>query len=255
MDYLFTSFTPELLLVACIIAILAGIIKGMVGFGMPMILISGLSSFLSPELALAGLILPTVVTNAMQTFRYGLRAAAGSVVQFRVFLGVGAITLLISAQFVRFVSADVFLLLIGVPIALFALMQLFGVRFHLEKPTLGSEILVGGFAGVIGGISGVWGPPTVAYLTALGTEKTEQMRVQGVIYGLGAVLLVAAHLGSGILRADTALFSLMLVPPAVAGMWLGGKVQDRIDQATFRKATLVILVIAALNLIRRALIG
>jgi hypothetical protein len=36
-------------------------------------------------------------------------------------------------------------------------------------------------------------------------------------------------------------------------MWLGGRVMDRIDQAVFRRATLLVLLLAGLNLIRRAL--
>jgi hypothetical protein len=32
-------------------------------------------------------------------------------------------------------------------------------------------------------------------------------------------------------------------------------VQDRIDQATFRKVTLIVLVVAGLNLVRRGLFG
>ena len=39
----------------------------------------------------------------------------------------------------------------------------------------------------------------------------------------------------------------------MAGLFLGFKVQDRMDQALFRKATLAVLVIAGLNLIRRGL--
>ena len=111
------------------------------------------------------------------------------------------------------------------------------------------------FAGFIGGLSGVWGPPVVAYLTALGTEKREQMRIQGVIYGLGAVALTAAHVGSGVLDARTAVFSATLIPSAVVGMWIGGRIQDRIDQTLFRKATLAVLLIAGLNLLRRAFFG
>jgi uncharacterized membrane protein YfcA len=69
------------------------------------------------------------------------------------------------------------------------------------------------------------------------------------------VLLAGAHLGSGVLRAETAPLSALLVVPAVAGMWLGGFWQDRIDQATFRKATLAVLLVAGLNLLRRAVLG
>jgi uncharacterized membrane protein YfcA len=114
---------------------------------------------------------------------------------------------------------------------------------------------VASFAGFIGGLSGVWGPPTVAYLTMLGTEKRDQMRVQGVIYGLGAVALTLAHLGSGVLDARSAPFSALLILPALAGMWLGGRIQDRIDQAGFRRVTLIVLLVAGLNLVRRAVMG
>ncbi len=255
MDSLFSLIEPGLLLAALGIALAAGVIKGMVGFAMPMILISGLSSFVAPELALAGLILPTVATNLVQALRHGPKAALRSVQRFGVFLGAGLVALLISAQFVRVLPGHVMLLLIGVPVAVFAVIQLLGVQIRLATPSRRIEAGVGAFAGLIGGMSGVWGPPTVLYLTALGTQKAEQVRVQGVIYGLGAVALLGAHLGSGVLRAETLPFSAVLLPPALVGMWLGGRIQDRIDQVTFRKATLLVLTLAALNLVRRGLMG
>ncbi len=255
MESLFSILTMDMMIVAVCITAIAGVIKGMVGFGMPMVMISGLSTFLAPELALAGLIMPTVAANVMQATRQGPQAAVQSIKRFRVFLIVGFCTLVLSAQMVRFVSPDTMLLVIGVPVAVFATVQLLGVRLTLTKHSPGIEAAVAAFAGSIGGMSGVWGPPTVLYLTALGTEKKEQIRVQGVIYGLGALALVGAHFGSGILRAETFAFSLAMVLPAILGMWIGGKVHDRIDQETFRKMTLLVLTIAALNLVRRALMG
>lgn len=145
--------------------------------------------------------------------------------------------------------------LIGVPVVLFALMQLVGIRLSLKRQRKDVEAGIGAFAGFLGGVSGIWGPPTVLYLTALDTEKTEQMRVQGVIYGLGAVALAGAHIGSGVLRAETLPLSLALIAPALLGQWLGGKVLDRIDQVVFKKATLCILLIVGLNLIRRSLVA
>ena len=248
-----SALDPLSLALACGIAFFAGVVKGVVGFAMPMILVSSLSGFLSPDLALAGLILPTLVTNGMQALRQGPRAAWESMRKFRVFLTSGLILLFLSAQMVAVVRAEILLFLIGAPVALFAVTQLMGKALVL--PRGGSTRLeagIGAFAGFIGGFSGVWGPPTVAYLTALGTEKREQMRVQGVIYGLGALALTAAHIGSGVFNAQTAPFSALLILPAVIGMWIGGQVQDRIDQRAFKTATLWVLLIAGLNLVRRA---
>jgi len=255
MEALFSLLTPSEFAVAFGIACFAGLVKGLVGFAMPMLLISGLGVFLPPNVALAGLILPTLATNGLQAMRQGPRAAWASVRQFRVFLSVGLVFLLLSAQMVSVLSSQMLLLLIGAPVTVLALLQLLGWRLPLRGPSPRVEALIGGFAGFIGGVSGVWGPPTVAYLTALNTPKADQMRVQGVIYGLGAVALLGAHIGSGVMRAQTLPLSVALVVPAVLGMWVGGVMQDRIDQATFRRATLIVLLLAGLNLIRRAVLG
>nr|WP_043744743.1 sulfite exporter TauE/SafE family protein [Pseudooceanicola atlanticus] len=244
-------------LLACLfVGFVAGIVKGMVGFAMPMIMISGMGSFVSPELALAGLILPTLMTNGWQALRQGWAAAWESVKRFRTFLVIGFIALIISAQMVRILPGNVMLLMIGVPIVLFAITQLMGKALKLgANPSRWVEVAIASFAGFIGGFSGVWGPPTVAYLTALETPKKEQIRVQGVIYGLGAVALFFAHVASGVINMQTLPFSIALVPTALAGMWIGFRVQDRIDQAAFRKATLVVLLVAGGNLVRRGLMG
>ncbi|MCL6284477.1 sulfite exporter TauE/SafE family protein [Ruegeria sp. 2012CJ41-6] len=255
MEPFFSILSPYEFVLVLAIAMLAGMVKGMVGFAMPMIFVSGLSTFLPPDWALAGLILPTLVTNGMQALRQGSEAAVRSIRRFRVFLLVGLVCLLVTSQLVTRIPASIFLLLIAVPVVVFAAMQLLGVRFRLNRASSRTEAAVGAFAGSVGGMSGVWGPPTVAYLTALNTPKRDQMRIQGVIYGLGAVALALAHLGSGVLRAETLPLSLMLILPAVAGMWLGGRWQDRIDQNMFRKLTLIVLLVAGLNLLRRALMG
>ncbi|MGB2199954.1 MAG: sulfite exporter TauE/SafE family protein [Pseudooceanicola atlanticus] len=256
MDLLMDTVPLGALLACLFVGFVAGIVKGMVGFAMPMIMISGMGSFVSPELALAGLILPTLMTNGWQALRQGWAAAWESVKRFRTFLVIGFIALIISAQMVRILPGNVMLLMIGVPIVLFAITQLMGKALKLgANPSRWVEVAIASFAGFIGGFSGVWGPPTVAYLTALETPKKEQIRVQGVIYGLGAVALFFAHIASGVINTQTLPFSIALVPTALAGMWIGFRVQDRIDQAAFRKATLVVLLVAGGNLVRRGLMG
>jgi uncharacterized membrane protein YfcA len=254
MEMITSLMDPWAFALALSVAFIAGIVKGMVGFAMPMILISGLSTVISPELALAGLILPTLATNGLQALRQGWRAALESLLRFKGYLGTLLVVLLISAQLVRVIPADVLLLIIGVPIVLFAATQLAGIPLRIASPSSRVvEISIGAFAGFIGGLSGVWGPPTVAYLTALDTPKADHIRVQGVIYGLGAFVLLFAHIGSGVVRTETIPFSLALLVPAFVGMWLGLKVNDRIDQKVFRKATLFVLFFVGLNLIRRGL--
>lgn len=252
MDSLLADLGLWALLASGAVTLFAGVIKGTVGFAMPMIMISTMGSFLPPDVALAGLILPTLLSNGMQALRQGPAAAWQAVKQFRIYLIAAGVMLVISAQLYVLLPVWVLFLAIGLPVTLFCLMQLAGVRFHMAGQSAGAEVAIGSFSGLIGGLSGVWGPPLVAYLTALDTEKKMQMRTQGAAFGLGAVLLLLAHWNSGVVRGETFWFSVWLCLPALLGMWLGGRIQDRIDQETFRRATLVVLMVAGLNLIRRA---
>ncbi|UXX84469.1 sulfite exporter TauE/SafE family protein [Roseovarius pelagicus] len=249
------SVGPDAMIIwvfALTVTLFAGMIKGLVGFALPMVMISCLGSVMAPELALAGVILPTLVTNIWQALRQGLGAAWQSVRRFRLFLMSAAAMLVAAAQLVPLLPSSALYLLIGVPVTLYAAMTLLGRGLRLPpNPGPRLEVGIGLLTGAMGGLTAVWGPPTVAMLTAQGTEKREQMRVQGVIYGSGAILLAMAHFGSGILRAETMPFSLAMVPPALLGMWMGFAIQDRIDQAVFRRVTLFVLLVAGVNLLRR----
>jgi len=243
------GISPFFFIVAVGITLFAGFVKGAVGFAMPMIMISGMGSFLAPDVALAALIAPTVVANTWQSLRQGGGNALQSVRKVWRFLLVGLVFLLGSAQLFRLLPTQVLYLLIGTPIVLFSIAQLLGWRPRFKGRL--AEIILAAIAGFSGGLSGVWGPPTVAYLTAMETPKAEHVRVQGVIYGLGAVALLLAHIQSGVVRTDTMPLSLAMLGPAVAGMWAGLKLHDRMPQERFRKATLAVLVVAGLNLIWR----
>lgn len=244
----------EVMLAGVAIVFFAGFVKGAVGFAMPMIMISGLSSILPAETALAVLILPTVITNLFQALRQGWRAAVDVMINMRVYLLTLLVFLIGSAQLVNNFPQWALLLLIGIPIILFAITQLAGLRLHLTRETkLRDELVMGGVSGFIGGMSGVWGPPLIAYLIATDTEKRDAVRVQGVAFGLGGVTLLAAHLKSGVLNATTLPLSAAALVPALAGMGLGVLLHDRMPQSTFRRAMLVVLSLAGMNLIRRAL--
>lgn len=249
------SLSPGLLAVAVALAFLAGMVKGVTGFAMPMVLISGLGSFLSAELALAGLILPTLITNFWQAARQGLGAAFSSARRHWRYVTIALLCLGVSAQVVTRLPGGMLFLVLGIPVTGFAILQLAGWRPTIDPENRRkAEFGIGALAGTLGGLSGIWGPPTVMYLTAMNTPKVEHVRVQGVVYSTGAMALVLAHLKSGILNAEGLTLSALLVIPGCLGLAVGFAILDRMDQEKFRWAILIVLVVAGLNLIRRGLI-
>lgn len=239
---------------AVVITLLAGFVKGAVGFAMPLIMISALSAYLPPETALAGLILPTLVTNISQAFRQGWRAALGSVRAYGRLIVATVLFIVIAGQFVRDIPRPVFLLLLGVPVTGFALAQLTGRNLALKlEHRHRAEWVLGAIGGLYGGIAGVWGPPVLVYLLSIGADKREMVRVTGVIFLIGAVVLLVVHLQTGVMNARTQLFSALLVVPAMIGLAAGYRLQDRLPQEKFRRWTQALLVLTGLNLIRGGL--
>ncbi|MCV2881600.1 sulfite exporter TauE/SafE family protein [Actibacterium sp. XHP0104] len=245
---------PEVFAIAAIIAFFAGFVKGVVGFAMPMIMMSGLSMVLPAPVALAALIGATLVTNLSQALRQGAGQAWGAVRRYRRLIGTIIVMIFLSAPLVTWLPQRALYLLLGVPLLFYGLSQLTGRQLVLQPGhRVRAEYMMGVVSGFFGGISGVWGPPVIAYLLSYGTEKTEMVRVQGVVFLVGCVALIVSHLGTGVLNAQTLPLSGALIVPAVAGMLAGFAVQDRLDAALFRKVTLVVLSLAAINLIRRGL--
>ena len=256
MDWILPNLTPLALIAALAVTGFAGFVKGAVGFAMPMIMISAFSGFLTPHQALAGLILPTLVTNLSQALRDGLPVAVTTARHYHRFLIATLAMLLISAQFVEVIPQALFLVLLGLPITAFAALQLAGRKLALRlEHRSRAEWILGAIGGLYGGISGVWGPPLLVYLLSVGTDKAETVRVQGVIFLLGAITLLGAHLGTGVLDGPNLTFSALLVLPALVGQALGQALQNRLDQARFRRWTQILLVLTGLNLVRQALLA
>jgi uncharacterized membrane protein YfcA len=241
---------------ALAVTLFAGFVKGAVGFAMPMIMLSSFASFLPPEIALALLILPTLVSNFIQAFRQGVGAAWGSIRRYQIFIAMIIVFIPISAGFVRIIPQNTMYLLLGVPIVAFAIWQLSGrplvLPMHHRKLT---ESILGIIGGLYGGISGIWGPPLIVYLLSIHAPKREAVRIQGVVFMIGSVILTGSHLASGVLNAQTVPLSALMVVPALIGMRLGFGAQDRLDPVLFRRLTLILLGLAGANLVRRALMG
>jgi uncharacterized membrane protein YfcA len=253
-DLLSAGLSTQAFAAALAVTLFAGFVKGAVGFAMPLILVSAFAMFLPQELALAGLILPTLITNLSQAFRQGVGPAVQTARTYRRFLIATVICIAISAPFADAIPRVAYLLMLGVPITIFAGLQLMGrslaIQLHHRDR---AEWLLGVIGGLYGGISGIWGPPLLVFLLSTGADKLQMIRGQGVVFLIGAVALLASHLGTGLANAQTLAFSAALCVPALVGLYAGYWVQDRLDQQRFRRWTQGLLVLTGLNMVRLAL--
>lgn len=245
----------SLWLAITILVTIAGIIKGITGFGFPMIMFSGMTLFFDPNYTIAYVALPSLVVNTIQSLQFGIKAAVLAARASIILSATLCISIFAAAPLVNAMPPTHLFAILGSIITALALTQLVGLRFNLPPQMHRKGAAIAGVAaGFCGGFAGIWAPFVVIYLLALNMEKNRQVLIQGVVYTIGSLVLIAAHFRTGIVNITTLYVSAALVLPSLIGLTIGSLVLSRLDQQAFRVCTLIVLIVAGLHLIWRALI-
>ena len=238
------STDPALLSGALLAFVLAGFVKGVLGFGLPTVLVAGLALFLPPAQAVALMLLPSFVTNLAQAgigghfapLAWRLRGFLGGLVVGTVFAGPLLVAWLGSG------GAGATRAALGCALLVYAASALAGRVPSLTPGRARLLAVPAGLAsGTIGFASGIFVFPTAPYLQALGLERPQLSQAMGIAFTLATVALAASLAGQdGIAAADLG-WSAAGTLPALAGMWLGMRLRDRLGRTTFRNLFLLSL--------------
>lgn len=214
--------------------LLAGIVKGMIGLGLPTVAMGLLGLVLAPAEAAALLIVPSLVTNVWQ-LAAGPAFAPLLVRLWPMMLGVGLGTwaggdLLAGPATDRAASA------LGLALAAYALLGLTAVRFRVPAHAESwLSPLVGVATGLVTAATGVFVIPAVPYLQALDLERDELVQALGLSFTVSTLALAAGLAGHGLFTGSLAATSLLALPPALAGMSIGQWVRHRVRPDRFRR--------------------
>ena len=246
-----TDLLPFILLITGTF-IVAGLVKGVTGLGLPTVSMGLLSLAMSPVQAAALLLVPSLVTNLWQLFagpRFGalLRRLRG------MMLGIVAGTLAGSGLIVGAAGH-------AATAALGGALALYGV-VGLRKPRLrvpaAAEPWAGPLAGVVTGLvtgaTGVFVVPAVPYLGSLALERDDLVQALGLSFTVSTLALAAGLAWHGALHMGATGTSLLALGPALAGMVLGGWLRARVKPETFRTGFFAGLVVLGGELLLRGL--
>lgn len=241
-------YTPLLVVSAFLVA---GMVKGTVGLGMPTTAIGLMTLALAPRTAIALVLIPMLVTNAWQVWRSGeiLRALS----TYRVFALALIVGVLVTFQFTKAAPDRVLLALLGAAVLVFVAVNAFSFAPALpDRLDRVGQGVAGTAAGVMGGLTAVWAPPLAIYLAARRADKTEFVRASGLLIFLGSIPLAASYVSAGIADARLLFFSACLLLPSLVGFSIGEALRGHLSEANFRKLLLFVFFLLGANLIRRA---
>jgi uncharacterized membrane protein YfcA len=220
--------------------LVAGVVKGVVGLGLPTVSMALLALTMAPADAAVLLIVPSLVTNLWQARPWatlGSALARLGPLQIGVCLGTFAGAALFGAP-----AGSAARIALGAALIAYAAWGLFGTRFSVGSKTeawLGP--LVGACTGLLSAATGVFVIPAVPYLQALGLQREELIQAMGISFSVSTLALALALHFTASYSAATLASSAWLLLPALAGMQVGQVLRRRLSAERFRKCFLASL--------------
>jgi uncharacterized protein len=214
--------------------LLAGLVKGVIGMGLPSIAIALLALVMPPAQAAALMIIPTLVTNVWQMLigrhlmallRRLWSLVIGSVVG--IWLGGGILTS---------ENSKIAALGLGIALVIYAAVGLFKVQFSVPRwHEFWLSPLIGLSTGFIAGGTGVFAIPAGPYYQAIGLDEDELVQMLGLSFTVGAAALALILWRDGIMQWSNATGSALAVLPALIGMAVGQRIRSVATPEAFRR--------------------
>ena len=229
-----TLFTDPLWFFSVAVFLAAGVVKGVVGLGLPTLAMALLALRMPPAQAAALLILPSLVTNVWQMRPWrtlpALLRPLGPM-QLGVAMGTLAGAAWLGAPSGAWAEAA-----LGVALIAYGAWGLWGAQLPRVSASAQRVAgpLVGALTGLVTAATGVFVVPAVPYLQALGLARDDLVQAMGLSF---TVSTVALALGLALNRqypATAAAGSALLVLPALIGMQAGQWLRQRLSPARFK---------------------
>ena len=254
MDTIAFAHEPRTLVFIFLVFVLAGLVKGVVGLGLPTVAVGLLGIAMAPRDAAALLVVPSLVTNVWQLFAgpaFGPLLRRLWPMLVAIVLGtLGGGLLLPGAGGPEAAAA------LGGALLLYALAGLASFVLHVPAGAERTAApLVGFVTGIVTAATGVFVIPAVPYLRGLRLERDALVQALGLCFTVSTVALGAALLLAGAYPARAAGMSLAALVPALIGMVCGQWIRGRIRAQTFRRCFFVGLLGLGLHLMLARLFG
>ncbi len=230
---------------------LGGFTSGLTGFAAGLV-VSGVWLQILTPLQTAVLIAAYGIVNQA----YGIWKVRDALQWRRIlpFVIGGAIGVPLGAYLVTYI--DPAHLRIGVGVLLIAY-SLYNLARPALNPIKSNEVLDGGIGvlnGLLGGLTGLGGVVSTIWVQLGGRSKDAQRAVfQPVLFITMSMATLTFAVSGHLFSVDILKLFFMGLPALLLGLWLGVKLYGRLDDAAFRKAILILLLISGLSLIGPAI--
>jgi uncharacterized membrane protein YfcA len=228
--------------------VIAGLAKGVIGVGMPVVAFPLLSMLVDVPTSVMLLSMPLVLSNIPQALEGGL---VGQTLWSLTPVLVGMIPgVWIGVVVLLYVDPAVANVAAGAVVILVAALNLFAPKLRVQQRMIGPVGLGAGFCGgLLGGIAAMAGPLVFIFLLAKGLSGRAFTKEASMFLVVSSILLASALMSSRQFDWRDIVISTLATAPVVLGMLAGQKLRDAIPADAFRKLVVLAVLLSGAQLV------
>ena len=245
---------PETLLLVGAAFLFAGLVKGTLGLGLPVVVIAILAPLLGLQTAIGLILLPSIAMNIWQALAGGGLIELSRRLWPMMLLSIAGIW--VGVQILAGSNASLLLTVLALVLIAYSLMSL--ARPQIQPPGRYEVILTpvaGFFSGLMFGMVGNFMVPGVLYLQSLGLQRDRLVQALGMSFVVISVTLLISMSRFNLVDPATLATSAAAMVPGLIGMALGRQMRRFLNEDQFRIIFFIGLILAGVYMLAKAQLG
>ncbi|MFT7556914.1 MAG: putative membrane protein YfcA, partial [Planctomycetota bacterium] len=226
----------------------AGLVKGVIGLGLPTISLAILALSFDLGEAMALLLVPSLLTNFLQAASGGEFVALCK--RLWLFMLAATVSVFFGAGLFSHFALDDLMFLLGTVLMLHALISFANPRltFTQQNPRLLGPVF-GSVNGVLTGMTGSFVVPGVIYLQSIGMNRDQLVQAMGILFSLSTIALALSLQVHNRISIEQLSYSAIGLLPALAGMFAGQAIRKQLSESVFRQVFFGALLLLGLYMV------
>ncbi|MBV0912446.1 sulfite exporter TauE/SafE family protein [Rhodobacteraceae bacterium ASV31] len=239
---------PAALALSALALVLGGVLKGATGAGAPVVAVPVIALFFDVETAIITMMLPNLLSNVVQGWRYRAYLPRGG---FGALFAAGGLAgAVLGTVLLANAPPEVLLLMVSVVVFLYIAFRIAKPGWALPMPLARRIVLPVGLAGgILQGATGVSAPISVTFLNAVRLPRDAFIGTISLFFTVMTFAQLVALGSYGLLSPEGLGRSAIALGLILAAMPLGEALARRIPPAVFDKLILALLAVVATRIL------
>jgi len=226
---------PIIILVYIFFAyLIAGTVKGSIGFGLPTVSISLLSFIIDVKEVIGLVLLPTLLINIYQLSQGGFFTAL--IKQTKFFLIFSTLFVYPGVYLLKVFQSELVLISVATVLILNSSLSLFNITYRLKSASSPyTQSILGAMNGIVIGLTSIYTMPLVFLLQSFNFNKNQTIQLLGIAFFLYPVAQFISFSNFDLINMQIFINSIIILVPIFIGVLIGQYIRGFISEVFFRK--------------------